>query len=194
MNEDISLPAYLPKHIAIIMDGNGRWAKQRFLPRLAGHKAGLEAVRNTIRFCAKQHIEILSLFAFSSENWRRPSTEVNHLMTLFFTSLEKEINLLHENKINLRFIGNRERFPEKLRHKINEVENLTRDNPGLTLIIAADYGGKWDICQATKLIAREVAEGKLQLQDINEDTISEKLSFAPLPALIFLFVRAVSYV
>jgi undecaprenyl diphosphate synthase len=171
----------LPKHIAIIMDGNGRWAKQRFLPRLAGHRAGVESARQVVKNCAKRNIKVLSLFAFSSENWRRPTQEVSHLMELFLTGLEGEVTMLHENKVQLRFIGDRTRFSEKLRKKIGEVENLTRDNTGMVLIIAADYGGKWDIVQSVQQLAQSVAAGNLASTEITEQMISSKLSFADLP-------------
>lgn len=171
----------LPQHVAIIMDGNGRWAKQRFLPRLAGHRAGVEAARQVVKNCIKRNIKVLSLFAFSSENWRRPPQEVNNLMELFLTGLEREIAMLHENKVQLRFIGDRIRFSDKLRKKIHEVENLTRNNEGMVLIIAADYGGKWDIVQSVQQLAQSVAEGNLASADITEAMISSKLSFADLP-------------
>src|SRR3990167_2921744 len=114
----------VPKHIAIIMDGNGRWARKRFMPRAMGHRAGVETVRQVVKTCAKRHIQVLSLFAFSSENWHRPSEEIAHLMELFLTALEREIDMLHENNIQLRFIGDRSHFKEKLQRKIIEVESL----------------------------------------------------------------------
>lgn len=171
----------LPQHIAIVMDGNGRWAKQRFMPRIAGHKAGVEAARQVVKNCAKHHIKVLSLFAFSSENWRRPAQEVNYLMELFLTGLEREVKMLHENNVQLRFIGDRTKFSEKLCKKISEVENLTHKNSGMVLIIAADYGGQWDICQATRKLAQEVEAGVLSSKDITPDHITRKLSFADLP-------------
>jgi len=171
----------LPRHIAIIMDGNGRWAKKRFLPRVAGHSAGVEAARQIVKLCAKKKIQVLSLFAFSSENWNRPAHEVNHLMELFLTGLEREVTLLHENNIQLRFIGDRVRFSEKLRQKILEVETLTQHNSGLVLMIAADYGGQWDICQAARQLANEVETGQLHSEDITPEKIAAKLAFADLP-------------
>jgi undecaprenyl diphosphate synthase len=171
----------LPKHIAIIMDGNGRWAKKRFLPRLAGHRAGVEAVRTVIKHCVKRNIKILSLFAFSSENWRRPQDEVSYLMDLFLSSLEREVKLLHENNIQMRFIGDRNRFSEKLCKKILEVETLTSANTGMILLIAADYGGQWDICQAMQQLARSIEAGQLGSVDITPEIIASKLSFADLP-------------
>src|SRR5438132_706925 len=120
----------LPKHIAIIMDGNGRWAKKRHLPRVAGHKAGADAVRTTVKWCVEKNIQVLTLFAFSSENWRRPATEVNHLMELFFSALTKESKKLHKQNIQMRIIGDRSRFEEKLRKQMRNVEELTANNTG----------------------------------------------------------------
>lgn len=171
----------MPAHVAIIMDGNGRWAKQRFMPRLAGHKSGVEAARQVVKHCAKRHIKVLTLFAFSSENWRRPAQEVSHLMEIFLTGLEREVNMLHDNNIQLRFIGDRARFSDKLCHKILEVEKLTNNNTGMTLVIAADYGGQWDICQAVKKLALAVKAGTLACDDITQESIASHLSFADLP-------------
>lgn len=148
----------MPKHIAIVMDGNGRWAQAKHLPRTAGHHAGSKAVRRTVEYCAQQGIEVLSLFAFSSENWRRPKEEVDLLMRLFITTLKQEVKRLNENKIRLRFIGDRSAFSQPLQDKIKESEQLTCKNTGMTLIIAANYGGRWDICQAAeKIIQQAVA-------------------------------------
>ena len=171
----------LPQHIAIIMDGNGRWAKQRFMPRLMGHRSGVDAARQVVKNCVKKNIKVLTLFAFSSENWQRPSQEVSYLMELFLMSLEQEVKTLHENNIQMRFIGDRERFSETLRNKIIEVENLTQKNSGMVLIIAIDYGGQWDICQSTRKLAQEIEAGQLKSSDITPEKIAEKLSFADLP-------------
>lgn len=170
-----------PHHIAIIMDGNGRWAKQRYMPRIAGHRAGVEAARQVVKNCAKRQVKVLTLFAFSSENWRRPAQEVGYLMDLFLSGLEREIGMLHDNNIQLRFIGDRSRFNDKLTKKITEVENLTAKNTGMTLIIAADYGGQWDIHQAVCQLAQAVEKGELNSTDITPQHISNKLSFADLP-------------
>lgn len=175
------IPSRLPRHIAIIMDGNGRWAKQRFLPRYAGHKVGIETVRRVIRLCAEHHIEVLTLFAFSSENWRRPQPEVSFLMDLFITALQQEVTNLHKNQVRLRIIGAREAFPQKLQTLITEAETLTAPNAGLTLVIAANYGGHWDIVQATKNLAEQVKAGQLQLQEINETRFRAQLCLADLP-------------
>ncbi len=145
----------VPRHIAIIMDGNGRWAKKRFLPRIAGHKRGVETVREVIKACAEQGVQYLTLFAFSSENWRRPQEEVSMLMDLFALALEREVAKLHKNGVRLRVVGDLLRFGPKLVKLIHESEHLTRDNASLTLTIAANYGGRWDIMQAmNKLVAQ----------------------------------------
>ena len=171
----------LPRHIAIIMDGNGRWAKKRLMPRIAGHRAGVEAARKAVKFCVKNNIEVLTLFAFSSENWRRPADEVNGLMELFVTGLEREVGMMHKNNIQLRFIGDRTRFNARLQEQIHSVELLTQENKGMVLIIAADYGGQWDICQAMKRLGEEIEVGHLKSHDITSDMIASKLSFADLP-------------
>lgn len=152
----------LPRHIAVIMDGNGRWAKQRFLPRVAGHKRGIQSVRGIVKSCGELGVEYLTLFAFSSENWRRPKEEVTFLMQLFVSALEQEVVKLHDNGIRLKVIGSLERFEPKLVRLIEEAETLTRDNQKLTLTIAANYGGRWDILQAvTRMLAQrpELAQG-----------------------------------
>jgi len=141
---------HVPRHIAIIMDGNGRWAKQRFMPRIAGHRRGVENVRNAVRACVERGIEFLTLFAFSSENWRRPAEEVSFLMQLFVNALEQEVAKLHKDNIRFKVIGDLSRFEPRLRQLIADAEELTRDNTLLTLSVAADYGGRWDIIQAVK--------------------------------------------
>src|SRR3990167_1936728 len=171
----------LPQHIAIIMDGNGRWAKQRFLPRAFGHRAGVETVRKIVKSCAQKQIKVLSLFAFSSENWRRPQQEVNDLMDLFLTNLHKEVKELHENHLQLRFIGNRSHFNDELRKKIDEVEQLTSKNKGMVLVIATDYGGQWDIYQAVQRLIIDIEAGKLSSKEMTEKDIANRLSFADLP-------------
>lgn len=144
----------LPRHIAIIMDGNGRWAKQRFMPRVMGHQRGVETVREVVRACRELGVEYLTLFAFSSENWRRPADEVSFLMQLFLKMLEREVAKLHENDIRLKVIGDRSRFDAMLVQRIEEAERLTADNTSLTLTIAANYGGRWDIMQAMHALSR----------------------------------------
>ncbi len=170
-----------PSHIAIIMDGNGRWAQKRFMPRAVGHQAGVKAVRKIVEYCAKQKIEVLTLFAFSSENWRRPEEEVSLLMGLFLATLQKEINKLDRNNIRLRFIGDRSAFSEKLQAKMAEGEEQTQNNTALTLVIAANYGGRWDLCQAFRTVAEKIAAGELSNQDISEQLINQYLSTADLP-------------
>lgn len=171
----------LPKHIAIIMDGNGRWAQKQDLPRGHGHRAGLEVARKIIPACAKRGIEVLTLFAFSSENWRRPPEEVELLMSLFVTALNDEIQTLNQEGIRLRFIGDRSRFNQELQARINEAESLTKANPGMRLVIAANYGGQWDIAEATKKIAIRVADGEIQISEINEQLLANNLTTADLP-------------
>ncbi len=140
----------VPRHIAIIMDGNGRWAKKHFLPRVAGHQRGVEAVREVVKACRELGVEYLTLFAFSSENWRRPAEEVSFLMQLFLKMLEREVRKLHENNIRLKIIGDRSHFDDQLNQRIAEAEQLTASNSSLTLTIAANYGGRWDIMQAVR--------------------------------------------
>jgi undecaprenyl diphosphate synthase len=151
---EIPEPASVPRHIAIVMDGNGRWAKQRLLPRVAGHRKGVETVRSTVRACIERGVEFLTLFAFSSENWRRPPDEVSILMQLFLRALEQEVSKLNENRIRFRVIGDTSRFEPRIRALIEAGEALTAGHTRLTLTIAANYGGRWDIAQAArKLIA-----------------------------------------
>jgi undecaprenyl diphosphate synthase len=171
----------IPRHIAIIMDGNGRWAKKKLLPRYAGHKAGVETVRRVLNLCVQQGVEVLTLFAFSSENWRRPKKEVSLLMDLFMTALQREVNKLHENNVCLRIIGAREAFSDKLQELIEDAEKLTEHNEGLTLIIAANYGGHWDIVEAAKSLAKKVEQGILKSQEIDESLFTDQLCLANLP-------------
>lgn len=171
----------IPNHVAIIMDGNGRWAQERGLPRFAGHKAGVETVRSIVEECVKLKIEALTLFAFSSENWRRPAKEVNLLMDLFMLALKREVKRLKRNNVRLRIIGDHARFPPKLQAKILEAEEITAECDGLTLQVAANYGGRWDITQAARKIARQVAGGRLEPDRITEDTLASNLSTDGLP-------------
>jgi undecaprenyl diphosphate synthase len=174
----------LPRHVAIIMDGNGRWAQRRRLPRIAGHRRGAEAVRATVRACAERGIEYLTLFAFSSENWRRPPEEVALLMKLFQSALENEVEKLHANGVCVKVVGDTQRFDPKIRALIERGEKLTAQNRSLTLTIAANYGGRWDILQAMN---RYLAE-KGPVDSLNEDALSPYLamSYAPEPDL---FIR-----
>lgn len=170
-----------PKHIAIIMDGNGRWAQKRFMPRIMGHHAGVRTVRKVVEFCAKSNVEVLSLFAFSSENWRRPLEEVNLLMELFMATLQKEVDTLDANNIRLKIIGDKSAFSEKLQAKILAAEQQTVNNTGLTLVIAANYGGRWDIAQAVRCISAEIQAGTLAVSEISEKLINDHLVTADLP-------------
>jgi len=176
-----SLNTRVPRHLAIIMDGNGRWAKQRFLPRPAGHRAGVSAVRKTVERCIVEGIEVLTLFAFSSENWRRPAQEVSLLMELFIASLERETRKMHENGVRVRIIGERGAFAPVLQEKIREAEALTASNQRLNLVIAANYGGRWDITEAARQLAAEVESGGLKAADITNELIASRLSIADLP-------------
>ena len=175
----------LPNHIAVIMDGNGRWARKRLLPRVAGHKRGVEVVRDLVKQCAQLDIKYLTLFAFSSENWRRPEEEVSFLMGLFMEVLKREVVKLHENNIRLILIGDRTGFSEDLVKQIEDSENLTKRNTGLTLTIAANYGGRWDILQATNQMVKENAS---KVDDFTEENLVPFLSmhYAPEPDL---FIR-----
>jgi undecaprenyl diphosphate synthase len=171
----------LPRHIAIIMDGNGRWAQQRNLPRHAGHRAGVKSVRMAVEQCARRGIEVLTLFAFSSENWARPRQEVNQLMDLFMNALRGEIKRLQKNRVRLRIIGERSAFSDKLQKRILDAEQATADNDGLLLQIAANYGGRWDITQAARKLVGLARSGMLQPEDITEQTLAAKLSFTDTP-------------
>ncbi|MDD1614136.1 MAG: isoprenyl transferase [Methylococcaceae bacterium] len=170
-----------PRHIAIIMDGNGRWAQKRFMPRAVGHQAGVKAVRKIVEYCAKHKVEVLTLFAFSSENWRRPEAEVTLLMALFMATLQREINKLDRNNIRLRFIGDRTVFSDKLQQKMAEGEAQTQGNTDLTVVVAANYGGHWDMCQAFQKVVEKMATGELKNQVISDQLINQHLSTAGLP-------------
>lgn len=178
---DIPSPSGLPRHVAIIMDGNGRWAQRKGSPRFTGHKAGVETVRDVIKSCAEKGIEALTLFAFSSENWRRPEKEVSLLMELFLLALKREVKKLHENGVQLRIIGDTSAFNKKIQEQISKAEELTKDNSRLVLNIAANYGGQWDITQATIKLAEKVQSGEILPDSITADLISENLSLADLP-------------
>ncbi|KOY34807.1 isoprenyl transferase [Vibrio parahaemolyticus] len=176
----------LPKHIAIIMDGNGRWAKSKGKPRVFGHKKGVNAVRKTVAAASKLGIKAMTLFAFSSENWRRPEEEVGLLMELFITVLSSEVKKLHKNNLQLRVIGDTSRFSERLQKKIVEAENLTASNTGMVINIAANYGGKWDITEAAKALALKARNGEIRVEDISEQLITEHLTMADLPEVDLL--------
>lgn len=171
----------LPRHVAIIMDGNGRWARKRRLPRVAGHRAGVDAVKEVVRACGELGIGALTLFAFSSENWRRPKEEVGVLMGLFMAALDNQVRKLHENNIRLRIIGDRLAFSDALQQRISQAEVLTSDNTGLRLSVAANYGGRWDITQAARQIAGKAARGELDPLSVDDATFSRHLCLADLP-------------
>lgn len=171
----------VPRHVAIIMDGNNRWAKKRFMPGVAGHKAGVEAVRAVIEVCAEAGVEVLTLFAFSSENWQRPAEEVGALMELFLLALRRETKKLNENEISLRIIGDRSRFHPDLQAAMRDAEAQTAANKRFVLQIAANYGGQWDIAQAAQRLAREVQGGHLLPADITPQLLQSCLATGDLP-------------
>ncbi|MBY6211113.1 polyprenyl diphosphate synthase [Microbulbifer agarilyticus] len=172
-----------PRHVAIIMDGNGRWAARRGLSPSAGHKAGVERIRDLIEACKERQIEVLTLFAFSSENWQRPPKEVELLMTLFHSYLRREARRMQEQGVQLRVIGRRDRFSPRVQRAIVEAENLTRDGENGTLVIAADYGGQWDIAQAARTLAEEVARGERTPDSIDEASLGAHILLSDLPAV-----------
>jgi undecaprenyl diphosphate synthase len=176
----------LPQHIAIIMDGNGRWAKAQGKPRVFGHKNGVAAVRRTISTAAKLGIKAVTLFAFSSENWRRPEAEVGVLMELFITVLSTEVKKLHKNNLRLRVIGDKTRMSSRLQTKIAQAEELTSSNSGMVVNIAANYGGKWDITEAMRSIAVKVASGELSPDEIDETLITQSLTMSDIPEVDLL--------
>ncbi len=171
----------IPRHVAIIMDGNNRWAKRRGLPGAAGHRAGVEAVRGVLRACREHGVEVLTLFAFSSENWGRPQPEVRALLALLSRYLRSEVRELHKDGIRLRFIGERSRFSERLRRLMLQSEQMTAANTGATVVIAVDYGGQWDIAQAAQKLAQRVLEGDLKPGEISPELIDRNISISDLP-------------
>jgi undecaprenyl diphosphate synthase len=181
MNDTESANRKIPRHIAIIMDGNGRWARRRNRPRFYGHQAGLEAVRSTVRACLKNGVEVLTLFAFSSENWRRPKDEVGLLMGLFMTALDREVKKLHKNSVRLRIIGDRSAFQPELQRRIEQAEELTRENSALTLVVAVNYGGRWDVTEAAQRVAEAVQRGELAPTEITPEHLAAHLAIADLP-------------
>lgn len=183
--KSIPISTDMPQHIAVIMDGNGRWARKRFLPRVAGHKRGMDAVLELVKACVDHNVAYLTLFAFSSENWRRPADEVSFLMSLFIQGLKREVANLHENNIKLVLIGDRTRFNAELIEKIELSERLTANNTGLTLSIAANYGGRWDILQAVNKMHMAMPS---HVGGFDEEHLAPHLAmhFAPEPDL---FIR-----
>ncbi len=171
----------VPRHIAIIMDGNGRWANARGLPRQAGHREGVEPVRMSIRECMRRRIGALTLFAFSSENWGRPSDEVGALMGLFVEALDREIDQLHENSVRVRFIGDRQGFPVRLQARMRTAEERTAGNTALNVQVAVGYGGRWDIVQAARALGAQCAAGKLRPSEITPEILGAALQLGELP-------------
>lgn len=190
LSSTLGIPAAgdTPRHVAIIMDGNGRWATRRFLPRVAGHKKGVDAVRTVVEACTKRGIQYLTLFAFSSENWRRPADEVGLLMRLFMHVLEREFSKMHENGIRLRVVGDISAFDQRLQTLVRDTEERTRNNTVLTLTVAANYGGRWDILQATRRLLTERPELAQHPDRIDEAMLASYLTmaYAPEPDL---FIR-----
>ncbi len=170
-----------PQHVAIIMDGNGRWARSRGMPRPAGHRASVKVVRRVVEECAERNVRFLTLFAFSSENWRRPPDEVGMLMNLFLDALEREVADLHRNQVRVSFIGDRDLLGAELNGRMRNAEQLTAGNPGLRLIVAMAYGGRWDITQACRALAADAAAGKLVAAGIDESQVEARLALAGIP-------------
>ncbi|MBN8895203.1 MAG: di-trans,poly-cis-decaprenylcistransferase [Rhodanobacter sp.] len=180
--------ARVPRHVAIVMDGNGRWARARHRPRSFGHNAGRRAVREVIEACLREGVPVLTLFAFSSENWQRPQDEVSALMNLFVRALDKEVEELHGHGVRLRFIGDLDSFDEPLRQRMRAATDRTAGNAALQLNIAVSYGGRWDIVQACRHAAGAVARGELRADEIDESRLGQWMSLAELPPLD-LFIR-----
>ncbi len=173
--------ALLPRHIAIIMDGNGRWAQKRHLPRVMGHRAGMATLKEVVRACSDEGIQVLTVYAFSTENWKRPLEEVNYLMNLLIEYMAKEIEELHQNNVQIRLAGSMEGLPEKVQEAIREALAKTKDNTGLIFNLGMNYGGRAEIVAAVQKVAAEVLGGALKVEDITEDTISNALYTAGLP-------------
>ncbi len=173
--------AMIPTHVAVIMDGNGRWAETRALPRHAGHRSGVRSVREIVETAAKRGVSYLTLFAFSSENWKRPAEEVSRLMSLFLEALQREVDDLHRNNVRLTFIGAREELQAGLIRKISTAEKKTRNNTGLNLIVAVAYGGRWDIVTAAKNLATKVLNQELSVADIDDTKLAGELALAGVP-------------
>lgn len=167
-----------PRHVAIIMDGNGRWATNHGRPRFSGHRAGVKVARTVVESCAEAGVEVLTLFAFSSENWRRPPQEVNALMRLFVEVLQREVDALHENGIRLKFVGDRQQLPTILQKRMQDAEAKTAGNTRMSLILAVAFGGRWDIAQAMQRIAHKVKSGDLEASEIDESVVARHLSLS----------------
>lgn len=181
LQADLVKAGKIPRHVAIIMDGNGRWAKRKGNMRSFGHKAGVDSVRDITEACAQIGVKYLTLYTFSTENWNRPKAEVNALMHILVNTLRKEADNLNENNIKLATIGQTDRFPDKCQQKLREVIELTKDNDGLHLCLALSYSGRWDITEAVKKLAMQVKEGTLDPKDIDDKLIDNQLSTAAIP-------------
>ncbi|HKE48282.1 MAG TPA: polyprenyl diphosphate synthase [Rhodanobacteraceae bacterium] len=188
MNESAAPPARVPRHIAIVMDGNGRWAERRRRPRSFGHREGQKAVRAAIEFCLRRGVAALTLFAFSSENWSRPESEVGALMQLFLKALDREVDELHKNGVRIAFVGDLSAFSPELRDRMLRAMDKTRANAALALNVAVNYGGRWDIADAARRAALDVAAGTLRAEDISEKTLAPYFTLAELPP-VDLFIR-----
>lgn len=173
--------ANLPQHIAVVMDGNGRWARQRGLPRVAGHRKGGDAVRKIIQLCADKKIPWLTVFAFSSENWRRPKQEVDRLMDLFVQALDKDVKELHKNNVRFRVIGDTQSLSDSIQDRVEKSEQLTKTNTGLVLTVALNYGGRWDISEACRKIATDVASNKIDVQSVTPEILEHYISTHDMP-------------
>ena len=181
-------PPRVPRHIAIVMDGNGRWAERRRRPRSFGHREGQKALRATVEYCLRREIPALTLFAFSSENWKRPAGEVGALMQLFLKALDREVDELHGYGVRIDFIGDISAFSEELRQRMHKAMAKTRENKALFANIAVNYGGRWDIAEAARRVAEAVGRGELAADSINEETMADFFSLAGQPP-VDLFIR-----
>ena len=181
MQERLKSSGEIPRHIAIIMDGNGRWAKERGMPRISGHSEGVERVRDTVRACAQLGVQYLTLYTFSTENWKRPKDEVSFLMRLLLKALKDETDELQTNNVRIRTIGDLSSLPQEVQAELLDSIEKTRKNTGLTLILALSYSGRWDLTQAIRHLARDIREGKLTEQDVTDELVGKYLSTAGIP-------------
>ena len=181
VQERLKSSGEIPRHIAIIMDGNGRWAKERGMPRISGHSEGVERVRDTVRACAQLGVQYLTLYTFSTENWKRPKDEVSFLMRLLLKALKDETDELQTNNVRIRTIGDLSSLPQEVQVELLDSIEKTKKNTGLTLILALSYSGRWDLTQAIRHLARDVREGKLTEQDVTDELVGKYLSTAGIP-------------
>ena len=181
VQERLKSSGEIPGHIAIIMDGNGRWAKERGMPRISGHSEGVERVRDTVRACAQLGVQYLTLYTFSTENWKRPKDEVSFLMRLLLKALKDETDELQTNNVRIRTIGDLSSLPQEVQAELLDSIEKTRKNTGLTLILALSYSGRWDLTQAIRHLARDIREGKLTEQDVTDELVGKYLSTAGIP-------------